>query len=74
MDKILLCKRAVIELVINQHKRMFKKSVVVYQIFFHPTLTLPDVLGRELNCLVSPQDIRGIKGSKNVIKTTVNHF
>jgi hypothetical protein len=31
-------------------------------------------LGRELNCLVSPQSIGGIKGGKNVIKITANHF
>ncbi len=30
---------------------MFEKSVVVYQIFVYPTLTLPDALGRELDYL-----------------------
>jgi hypothetical protein len=30
----------------------------------YPTLTLPDILGRELEFLVSPQYIGGIKGGK----------
>jgi hypothetical protein len=34
---------------------------MVYQMLFYPSLTLPDVLGRELDFLVSPQYIGGIK-------------
>ncbi len=34
----------------------------MYQIFFYPTLTLPDVLGRELGFLVSPLYKGGLRG------------
>ena len=34
----------------------------MYQIFFYPTLTFPDVLGRELDFLVSPLRKGGLRG------------
>jgi hypothetical protein len=48
------------------------KSQAVDKSRFYPTLTLPDVLGREQDFPVSPQYIGGIKGGNSTCVTHVS--